>query len=96
MPTLYDIHNQSSGFQYISNGLGLIVASVAKSHEGNFTCVSTNVAGTDSAVIEVYVQGNRGGDRGEERKRGEGVVYCWVGRSVDIHVSKLHNLLIFL
>lgn len=48
-----------TGFQYVNNGLSLVVASVAKSHEGNFTCVSTNVAGTDSDDIQLYVQGKR-------------------------------------
>lgn len=33
------------------------MAGILKSHEGNFTCVGVNVAGTDSAFIEVYVQG---------------------------------------
>lgn len=46
-----------SGFQYIDNGRSLIVASILKSHEGNFTCVGINIAGTDSDSIEVYVQG---------------------------------------
>ncbi len=45
------------GFQYVDNGLSLIVSSILKVHEGTFSCVANNVAGTESDNIEIYVQG---------------------------------------
>ena len=86
---MYVYYTHYLGFQYINNGLGLVVASVLKSQEGNFTCVSTNVAGTDSAVIPVFIQGNRGeGEKGGEEERGgwgerDVGMLGWVGRSDD-------------
>ena len=50
----------------MSNGESLVVASVQKNNEGNFTCVAENVAGTARDSIMLYVQGERERERENE------------------------------
>jgi hypothetical protein len=48
----------SDGNNYIKDGPGkVLIINIQKQHEGDYTCVATNVAGNSTSVVSVNVQG---------------------------------------
>jgi hypothetical protein len=55
---LHKGHVISDGNHYIKDGPGkVLIINIQKQHEGDYTCVATNVAGNSTSVVSVNVQG---------------------------------------